>query len=117
MLSHLMKKLKQEIKTFSLRSWWHIGLEGSSSVVKRKETRVKNKGKCNSPIFTHFRTLSCLCAKYRTIAFLLFDSFFLPFTPLLPSNPICHQLSQLTKFIDRKADRSGLPAFASVETP
>ena len=59
-----------------LESWWDIGFEGNGGV-KSKQPRVCNsKGKCHSPIYY------------------IFPYYYRPFfTPLLPSNPICHQLS------------------------
>ena len=67
--------MKQVIKTFCLRKWWHIGLEGSIGVKGRKEGSNSKRN----------------CASYRTITCpLIIRPLFLPFTP---SSPICHQLS------------------------
>ena len=47
-----------------------VGFDGDSGV-KSKETRSYQKGKCNSPICSTFEAICCLCAKYRTITFVL----------------------------------------------
>ena len=86
-ISHLMKKenlMKQSNKNIL---WWLIQFEGNSGV-KRKETRV-------SPIFHTFvghcvrKIDNYIFPYYITLVSFLF-------TPLLPSNSICHQLSHIS---------------------